>query len=99
MEIEFRAGYYEWQVVVDGKVFYAFDDLSDDLGNVHNRSELESTVSDLVDDMFFVVQESLDFPESWANEYDAGVFASLKNSRPILEQAMVERLAREYAIE
>ncbi len=49
-KIDFTAGYYEWQVIVDGEVIYAFNDFSDRFDKEDiDADEVYYLVEDLVD--------------------------------------------------
>ena len=45
-EIEFKAGYYEWNVIVDGNVITSFDNLDENI--IHNKEDLLALVDDLI---------------------------------------------------
>lgn len=46
--IEFVAGYHEWQVIVDGVVIHAFDDFSEDIKDGMTETDIDSLVDDLI---------------------------------------------------
>lgn len=46
--IEFVAGYYEWQVIVDGVHVHSFDDFSEDIKEGMTEAEVDSLVDDLI---------------------------------------------------
>ena len=51
--IEFCAGYYEWQVFADGELLHAFDDFSESI----TEDMTEQDVMELVDDLLWNWQE------------------------------------------
>lgn len=63
--VEFRAGYYEWNVVVDGEHFYTFgDDVSENIPYPCTLDELENVVEDYINciDIALMNDEKEPFP-------------------------------------
>jgi len=88
--IEFEAGYWEWHVILDGNVVYAFDDLVDQIPYpLKNRDDLEDTVDDLIAEM----QYDLDTGEKEIDEY---IKEDLYEHLDELKEAMINRLFYEY---
>lgn len=46
--IEFCAGYYEWQVIVNGELIYAFDDFSESITDDMTEYDVIELVGDLL---------------------------------------------------
>lgn len=84
--VEFLAGYYEWNVYIDGEYFYTFGDgISDDVTTCTTYSELENIVDDYIDCMDIALTN--DEKESLPNE--------LKNE---LKAKMIEQFVYQYGI-
>lgn len=69
--IEFLAGYYEWNVYIDGECFYAFGDgISDEICQCNTLSELENVVDDYINCMNIDLtnDEKEPFPNELRNE-------------------------------
>lgn len=52
-EIEFRSGYYEWNVIVDGNVIKSFDNLDE------NVVTTQEDLLELVDDLIYFWEQDL----------------------------------------
>lgn len=84
--VEFLAGYYEWNVYINGEHFYTFGDgISDDVTMCTTHSELEN----VVDDYIYCMDIDLtnDEKESLPNE--------LRNE---LKAKMIEQFVYQYGI-
>lgn len=69
--VEFLAGYYEWNVYIDGEYFYTFGDgISDDVTACTTYSELENIVDDYIDfmNLALINDEKEPFPNELKNE-------------------------------
>lgn len=53
-KIDFRPGYYEWQVIVDGEVVHSFNDFSEYFEEENITTE---TVYNLIDDLIWSWRE------------------------------------------
>lgn len=51
MKVEFVPGYYEWNVLVDGNVFYTFGDIIEDIPYPLTKDNCESFAESLVNSM------------------------------------------------
>ena len=88
--IEFQAGYYEWNILLDGEVVYTFDDLTDQIpDSLASEADLEDTVDDLIAEM----QWELDTGEK---EIDTYVKEDLYECIDELKELMIKRLFHEY---
>lgn len=69
--VEFLAGYYEWNVYVDGEYFYTFGDgISDDVTTCTTYPDLVNVVDDYIDcmNLALVNYEKEPFPNELRNE-------------------------------
>ena len=83
-KIDFVAGYYEWNVYIDGEYFYTFGDgISDDVIACATYSELENVVEDYIDCMNLALtnDEKEPFPNELRNE---------------LKEKMIEQFVYQY---
>ena len=65
--VEFKAGYYEWNVFVDGEHFYTFgDDISENIPYPCTLDELENVVEDYIECMNIALMN--DEKEAFPNE-------------------------------
>jgi len=88
--IEFEAGYYEWHVILNGEVVYAFDDLIDQIPYPLKKSDdLEDVVEDLIDQMRYDL-------DSGEKEIDTYTKEELYECLDELKTAMIRRLFYEY---
>lgn len=88
--IEFEAGYYEWQVRLNGEVVYAFDELVDQIPYpLREKEELEDTVDDLIEEMEWQL-------DSGEKEIDASTKEELYENLGELKELMISRLFSEY---
>lgn len=72
--VEFLAGYYEWNVYIDGQHFYTFGDgISEEICQCNTLSELENVVDDYIDcmNLALVNDEKEPFPNELRNELKA----------------------------
>lgn len=50
-KIDFVAGYYEWNVLIDDKVVYTFDDIAECIDENDNEETLQDLIDEFVDCM------------------------------------------------
>ena len=84
--VEFLAGYYEWNIYIDGEYFYTFGDgISDDVIACTTYSELENIVDDYIDfmNLALINDEKEPFPNELRNE---------------LKEKMIEQFVYQYGI-
>ena len=48
MTVDFKPGYYEWHVIVDGNIFYTFGDIIEDIPYPLTKENLLTTCEDFV---------------------------------------------------
>jgi hypothetical protein len=48
MTVEFKPGYYEWNVFVDGNIFYTFEDFTEDIPYPLTRKNLIEFCEDMI---------------------------------------------------
>lgn len=95
-KIEFVAGYYEWQVIVDGKVIHAFDDFSEDIKDDMTESDVDS----LVDDLIYGWQMSFENDcDSLDNEKNCPVAPIWETDETELRTVIKEAICNHYGIE
>ena len=56
----FAAGYYEWNVLVNDKVIYTFDDISEYIDGNDNKETLQNLINEFVDCMIEELNEKSD---------------------------------------
>lgn len=70
MRVEFKAGYYEWNIFIDGEYFYTFGDgIEEDIHGDTTYSELESIVESCMECMDIALMN--DEKEAFPNELRA----------------------------
>lgn len=48
MKVEFKPGYYEWHVIVNGNIFYTFGDIIEDIPHPLTKENLLTTCESFV---------------------------------------------------
>lgn len=90
--IEFKVGYYEWNVFVNGKYFYTFnsDSVSESVPFDANLADLENIVEDYINYM------QLDL--GIKNDEDENIKPLKNSSIPMLKKLMVNMWAIHFGI-
>lgn len=89
-EITFRPSYYEWVLIINGKVVYAFDDLAEYLADAETVSDLEGLVDGLYDTMMDDLTE--------CGKIVGKLYEMLEINKRRLTEIMTEQLAYHYGI-
>ncbi len=94
--IEFCAGYHEWQLIVDGEHIHSFDDFSEDI----KEDMTAEQVDDLVDDLIYGWQMSF---ENDCDSLDEGEECPItpiwETHETELRLAMAQGICKHYGIE
>lgn len=87
--IEFHAGYYEWNLYINGNLIYTFDEgISEWITNKTKKDDFKNIVEMFVDGMIEEMEEA-------GNKH----ISSVKNNMEIIVNKMLEVWANHFSIE
>ena len=78
MTVEFFPGYYEWNLYINNKLYYTFDDITE---SVNERCSDSQDVLDFVNDLIYLIEteKETEFVGNVRDTLDNVIFSSICN--------------------